>query len=200
MSEKQRINIFGAGGHAKVIIEALGECGVEVDTIFDDDLSKTELLGIPIRQHDVKSPLILAIGNNAVRKNIANDFSIEMFFPNAISKTAIVSKSAKIGEGSVVLQGAIIQASTIIGNHVIINTGASVDHDCVIENFAHIAPGCHLCGGVHVGEGTIIGVGSVVIPGVKIGKWSVIGAGSVVVRDIPDNITCVGNPCKEIIK
>ncbi len=35
-----------------------------------------------------------------------------------------------------------------------------------------------------------------VLPGVTIGSNVVIGAGSVVVKDIPDNVIAVGNPCK----
>ena len=38
--------------------------------------------------------------------------------------------------------------------------------------------------------------GSVIVPGVTIGKNSVIGAGSVVVKDIPENVVAVGNPCR----
>ena len=48
---------------------------------------------------------------------------------------------------------------------------------------------------VHIGENVWIGAGTIIVPGVTIGKNSVIGAGSVVVKDIPDNVVAVGNPC-----
>ena len=96
------------------------------------------------------------------------------------------------------MQGAIIQSCSEIGRHCIINTGASVGHDCKIHDFVHISPHATLCGNVTVGEGTWVGAGTVVIPGVKIGKWSIIGAGSVVIKDIPDQVLAVGNPCKVI--
>ena len=48
---------------------------------------------------------------------------------------------------------------------------------------------------VHIGENVWIGAGTVIVPGGTIGKNSVIGAGSVVVKDIPDNVVAVGNPC-----
>lgn len=35
-----------------------------------------------------------------------------------------------------------------------------------------------------------------IVPGVTIGKNSVIGAGSVVVKDIPENVVAMGNPCR----
>lgn len=51
---------------------------------------------------------------------------------------------------------------------------------------------------VTIEENVWIGTGTVVVPGVKIGKNSVIGAGSVVVKDIPENVVAVGNPCRPI--
>ena len=48
---------------------------------------------------------------------------------------------------------------------------------------------------VHIGENVWVGAGTVIVPGVTIGKNSVIGAGSVVVKDIPENVVAVGNPC-----
>ena len=49
---------------------------------------------------------------------------------------------------------------------------------------------------VHIGENVWVGAGTVIVPGVTIGKNSVIGAGSVVVKDIPENVVVVGNPCR----
>ena len=49
---------------------------------------------------------------------------------------------------------------------------------------------------VHIGENVWIGAGAVIVPGVTIGRNSVIGAGSVVVKDIPENVVAVGNPCR----
>jgi maltose O-acetyltransferase len=36
------------------------------------------------------------------------------------------------------------------------------------------------------------------MPGVTIGSNVVIGAGAVVVKDIPDNVVAVGNPCRVV--
>lgn len=49
---------------------------------------------------------------------------------------------------------------------------------------------------IHVGDNVWIGGGTIVTPGVTIGSNVVIGAGSVVVKDIPDNVVAVGNPCR----
>ena len=51
---------------------------------------------------------------------------------------------------------------------------------------------------ITVSDNVWIGAGVQVMPGVKIGSNVVIGGGSVVVKDIPDNVVAVGNPCRPI--
>jgi len=189
------MHIYGASGHAKVIIDIIEAMGLSVDSVFDDNLELSNLEGHSIlHQWQGEAPIIVGIGNNQIRKKIAQRLNCE--FGVAIHPSAILSKRCVIGAGSVVMQGAIIQPDAKIGRHCIINTGASVDHECIVGDFSHISPHATLCGNVSVGEGAWIGAGATVIPGVKIGKWSVIGAGSVVLKDIPDNVIAYGNPCK----
>ena len=194
----KKVYLYGAGGHAKVIIDILQENGIIVVGIIDDNKGLTSLLEIPVIPiFKTGNPLIISIGNNVSRKKIVEKLG-NVCYTQAISKKSVISEKSTQKEGSVIMQGAIIQSSTKIEKHVIINTGATIDHDCIIEDYVHIAPGVHLCGNVQVGEGTLIGVGSVVTPGIKIGKWSVIGAGSVIVNDIPDGVLAMGNPCKVV--
>ena len=190
--------LYGASGHAKVIIDILESSGIPVSGLFDDKPAGKELLGKKVlgkyNEQILDAPLIISIGDNRIRAKIVN--AIKVDFGIAVHSGAIISPSASVGEGTVVMQGAIVQADAQIGRHVIINTGAKVDHDCVVENFAHISPGAVLCGGVFVGEGSQVGAGAVVIPGVKIGSWCKIGAGAVVLKDIPDFAVAFGNPAK----
>ncbi|OKL39889.1 acetyltransferase [Pontibacter flavimaris] len=193
--------LYGASGHAKVIIDILQSMGVPVQGLFDDNPDLKELCGIKVLGkfspgHELDAPLIISIGNNRIRASIA--WQLPVKYGQAISNTANLSPSASVGEGTVVMQGAILQAEVEVGKHAIINTGAKIDHDCVVGDFAHVSPGAVLCGNVSVGEGTWIGAGAVVIPGIKIGKWCQIGAGAVVIRDIPDKAVAVGNPSKII--
>lgn len=51
---------------------------------------------------------------------------------------------------------------------------------------------------IKVGSNVWIGAGVHVMPGVTIGSNVVIGGGSVVVKDIPDNVVAVGNPCRPV--
>jgi len=187
--------LYGASGHAKVIIDILKASGITVDTLFDDDKSINDLMSIPVRhQWHGESPIIISIGNNIFRKQVAEKLDCQ--FGTAIHPSAVISPTATIGEGSVVMQGGIIQSSVMVGRHCIVNTGASIDHECIIEDYVHVSPQAVLCGNVHIGEGAWIGASAVVIPGVKVGKWSVVGAGSVVVHDVPDGAVAYGNPCR----
>lgn len=188
--------LYGAGGHAKVIMDIVKAQGDSVEALVDDNPDVTDVMGVKVMHGvwDGISPLIISIGNNRIRKLVSE--KVHAVFGRAVHPSAVVSDSAVIGEGSVVMQGAIVQSCASIGRHCIVNTGASVDHECVLEDFVHVSPHCTLCGNVQVGEGTWIGAGSVVIPGVKIGRWCVIGAGSVVVNDIPDGVLALGNKCR----
>ena len=189
--------LYGASGHAKVIVDVVTSCGQSVKAIVDDDTNKTSLHEIPvIHESEGLSPFIVSIGSNRIRKQIVDKLKGRMHveFATAIHPSAIVSSSAQIGEGTVVMAGAVINADAVIGKHCIINTGASVDHECRVEDFCHIAPHATLCGQVHVGAGTIMGVGSCAIPCVDIGSWCTIGAGAVVINNIEDTMKVVGVP------
>lgn len=192
--------LYGASGHAKVIMDILEAQGKKISGMLDDNPALQELLGYPVFHNSRdKSPAIISIGDNKTRKKIS-ELLVGVSFETAIHPSAIVSPRSSIDEGTVVMQGAIIQSSSHIGKHTIINTGASVDHDCRVGDFVHISPHSTLCGNVKVGEGSWIGAGTTIIPGVKIGKWCVIGAGSVVTKDIPDYSLAAGNRCKVIKK
>lgn len=193
--------LYGAGGHAKVIISCLQANDISVKGVFDDDLSKKELGLIPVlgsyrAGYELEEPLIISIGANQIRQKVAA--FIQHQFGKVIHPSALMDASVKVGEGSVVLHRAVLQADVEVGRHVIINTSASVDHECMIKDFVHIAPGAVLCGNVHVGEGTIIGAGTIVTPNLTIGKNCLIGAGSVITKHIPDFAIVRGNPARII--
>ena len=197
--------LFGASGHAKVIIDSLRASGKKISGLFDDNPEVKELLEYnvfgpfdPIRLGDEE--LIISVGLNHIRKKIVENLPYEIRYGNAIHPSAIISEHASLGEGTVVMQGSVIQSSVSIGKHCIINTTASVDHDCLLKDYVHISPNATLCGAVSVGEGSQVGAGAVVIPGIKIGKWSLVAAGAVVMKDVPDNVLVLGNPARVVKK
>lgn len=198
----EEIIIIGGGGHAKVLIDCLEqENQYKIAYVVDDNLDLYDVLGYRIHpRHHLHSfsnlSLIIAIGNAATRKKIADAYDAR--FVTTIHPSAIFSKYAKLGEGSQIFAGAIVNAGATIGKHCIINTGAIVEHDCLIHDFVHLSPSSSLAGGVTVGSSTHIGIGATVIENITIGSNVIIGAGAVVVDDIPDNCTAVGIPAKPI--
>lgn len=200
---KDKIVIFGAGGHGKVVLDILMESGADILGFLDDDRSKIgrKIRGIKILGNfsdlDKKIPIKLAlgIGNNLVRFDIfkkAETLGINLV--SAAHPKAIISKDVKIGQGVVIMPGAVINAGVIIEDGVVVNTGATVDHDCYLEKFCQIWPGAHLAGSVRVGEFSYVGTGASVIQNINIGKRTVIGAGAVIISDVSDKLTIVGNP------
>lgn len=191
-----RIILYGGGGHAKVVLESLIDQGKSVLGFVDDNptarLSSQKYLGAYTSALEADAQIIIAIGNNQIRKKVSE--KVRHRFTNAVHPSSIISSSAEIGVGCMILHKAIIQASVRLCNHVIVNTAAQVDHDGFIGDFVHIGPGVILCGDVVIGEGALIGAGAVILPGRKIGKWATIGAGSVVTKDVPDGIFVMGNP------
>jgi sugar O-acyltransferase (sialic acid O-acetyltransferase NeuD family) len=196
--KNEGIVVIGAGGHAKVLISTLIAGGSPIAAVFDDDETKwgTEVQGIRVSgaERERGGGAIIGIGDNAKRKEIAQDLNFE--WETVIHPSASVHPSAKLGGGTVIFAGAVVQPDAVIGDHVIVNTGATIDHDCIIGDYAHLAPGVHLAGSVQVGEGAFLGIGSVAIPGVKIGCWSTLGAGAVAIRDLADGAVAVGVPAK----
>lgn len=204
----ERLVILGAGGHAKMVIEAARTQGLYEPALclaHIDDLVPN-VLGIPVEpESDERLAAVqqqgfhafVAVGSNRLRRKLCTKLE-QLGLPLAtiVSSQAWISPSASVSAGSVIMPGAIIGAETKVGRGAIINTAASVDHDGVIGDFVHIAPGVHLAGCVTIGEISFLGVGVSVIPERCIGSGSTIGAGAVVVRDVPDNQVWVGCPAK----
>ncbi|WP_256013252.1 acetyltransferase [Desertivirga xinjiangensis] len=191
--------LYGAGGHAKVVLETAEELNIPISGIIDEKIVVGTLFDyrifVPGEVSFSQETLILSIGDNSARKQLAEKYE-QKTFTSLVHPRAYVSRRAAIGAGSVVLAGVSINSSVIVGEHVIINTNSSVDHDCTIGDYVHIAPNACLAGNVTVGEGAFIGMGACVKQGIRIGKWAVIGAGSVVLTDVPDFSKFWGNPAK----
>lgn len=194
------IYIIGASGHSKVIVDILNTQGYEVLGIFDKNPLIKQLLHFEVKlkpdssEWPTNGNYIIAIGNNRIRKQIAEEYKNILTFGKAIHSNSIVSRYAQVSAGTVIMAGATINVDVTIDKHVIVNTNCSIDHDCILENYVHISPNVALAGNVTVEEGTHIGIGACVIQGIKIGKWATIGAGAVVINDVPDYAVVVGNP------
>lgn len=208
MSELERVFLFGASGHAKVVADIVACQGrARITLIVDDDPARisTTILGHRVAggrnellaQKPAAGHGIVAIGANPARREIAAWLAQQGFsFASALHPGAHIARATRIGAGTVVMAGAVINPDTEIGMHCIVNTAASVDHDCWLGDGVHVAPGARLCGGVRVGAGAFVGAGAVIVPGRSIGADAIIAAGAVVLRDVPERATVAGNPAR----
>jgi UDP-perosamine 4-acetyltransferase len=203
---------IGAGGHAKVLLEALLAKGdVEVIGLLDSDpaLIGSEVLGVKVLGGDelleqlhgdgVRHAFmgVGGIGDNSIRRRLFE--SVQKCGFELISvrhATAVVSPSAQLGEGTCLCPGAIVGAGARLGLNVIVNTGAIVEHDCDLGDHVHIASGAVLAGGVVVGAGAHVGAGATVRQGVRIGRNALVALGAAVVHDVPDDTVVGGVPAR----
>ena len=193
-----KVSIYGASGHARVVYDVLISNELSLGVVVDDDYTSKEIFYDSIVQPPKidflkKHPVLIAIGNNDIRKGISENHDI-VYAAAQVHHKAFLSESAELNEGTVVMAQASINAYATIGKHSIVNTGAVVEHHCTLEDFVHVAPNAALAGGVKIGACTHVGIGAVVIENINIGKNCVIGAGAVVLKNIPDFAVVVGNP------
>jgi sugar O-acyltransferase (sialic acid O-acetyltransferase NeuD family) len=192
--------ILGAGGHARVLLDALRRSSRMIIGFVDPGL---------IKGSEGPGGLSVLGGDEALRDFAASDVQLVngvgsigattqrhmvwrrgkdagFSFAQVVHPSAIVSDTAGIGEGAQIMAGCVVQPGAQIGPNSIINTRASVDHDCLIGETVHLAPGVTLSGNVRIGARSHIGTGAVVIQGISIGADSLVAAGAVVYRDIPE--------------
>ena len=196
-----KIILYGGGGHCHALIELIRATS-EFDPILivDKNPSVLSILGVPVQREftisDENVAIAIAIGNNQVRKKVANKFNLEA--PSFIHHSSVVYPSAVLGKGAQVLPNAVIDAAVTLGDFVIVNSNATVSHNATIGSYSHVAINAAIAGGCTIGEGVLIGAGSVVLPNVTIGDWATVGAGAIVTQDVPSGVTVVGNPAKII--
>lgn len=201
------IHLIGAGGHARVVIEALLRSGVsrhhlmvwtesadQVGTkVSEIEVGMLQAGNLQARRFHV------CIGSNAARQRLhAMLCTAGAIATTVIHPAATVATDVRIGAGSFIAAGAIIGPNATLGAACIVNHGAIVDHDCNLADFAHIAPGATLAGTVRIGKEVLVGAGANLLPGVMVAERAIIGAGAVVLTDIPADSVSVGIPARRI--
>lgn len=192
-----RLVIIGAGGHGKVIADIALKAGY-TDLAFVDDNLKGNCIGFPIigtcdileNLNDGNTDFIIAVGNNQIRKSIAEKYNVN--WVTLVHPSAQIGINVNIGIGTVVMAGAVISPDSKIGQYCIINSNSTVEHENVIGDYVHISPGVSLGGMVKIGDNTHVGIGATVRNNISICQNCIIGAGAVIVKDITESSTYIG--------
>lgn len=203
--------IVGAGGHAKVVADALSAAGETIVGFLDQDSSRhgAVVLGLPILGGDevldgsdfAEIALINGIGGAgadlALRRKVQARLERQgRRFRGVRHPSSIIASSARLAHDVQVFARAVIQAEAEIGAGCIVNTAAVVEHDCRLGAFVHCAPGTLLCGDVWVGDGSHVGAGAVIRQGVHLGPQTLVGAGATVIADDPGGGRLLGVPAR----
>ncbi|MCW3102249.1 MAG: protein with transferase hexapeptide repeat domain [Bacteroidetes bacterium] len=165
-----KLVIIGAGGHAKVVCDAVESSGdyriagfvdanVPVGTVVtpgykvilhQDNLDKLK---------SYADYFIVAIGNNKVREELFNRLSNILKPATVIHSSAAVAGTAELKPGSVILANAVVSAFSTIGENTIVNAGVVVDHESVIGNNVHLSIGTMVGSNSTVADHTVTAIG-----------------------------------------
>ena len=206
-----RIIVFGAGGHAVSVLDALRASGINPAFILDDAPEKkgTQLLGTAVRGSAQELPpaelrectILVAIAVNAARQRVVGSLTERVAgFAGVRHPTATISPFAMVDPTAQVMARVVVNAGARVEAHAVLNTGAIIEHDAHVGAFTHIGPGAVLAGAVVIEEGAFVAAGATVCPFVRLGRGSVLGAGGVALQDVPADWVAVGVPARKLRK
>lgn len=195
--------ILGAGGHGRVVAEAIRSSGGAVEAFLDADpaLRGRSIDGIPVTGGDDRigdyapEHYAFALGVGGLKSTRARQAvyasreGAGRRFPPVVAASALVSGSVTLADAAQVLTRAVVHPGASLGLGVVANTGSIIEHDCIVADHAFVGPGAVLCGGVSLGRGAFVGAGAIVLPGVRIGAGALVPAGAVVRREVEEGST-----------
>lgn len=213
--------LFGAGGFGREVMpyvkgsvaRTLGVSTDVVDAFFVEtwEPSDSEVNGYPLISMEKFFQLEglryfnVAVGDGRVREAIANEVGSSAEALSIHAPQTIFLDNNVIGAGSVFCPNAMVTSNATIGRFFQANIYSYVAHDCVIGDFVTFAPGVRCNGNVHIHDYAYIGTNAIIKQGtpdkpLRIGAGAVVGMGAVVTKDVPDGVTVIGNPAREIVR
>lgn len=212
MSVASSVIVIGAGGHARVVADALLCAGVKVLGFTDTDpiIWGQAHFGLPILGGDdilvSHDPATTCLANglgmvdargSLLRCQVQDKLTARGWrFIAVHHPSAIISPRAHLADDVQVLAGAVVQPGASIKVGTIVNSRAVVEHDAHVGAWTHVAPGAVICGDVRIGAHVHVGAGTTVRQGLLIGDHSLVGLGAAVVCDLPPSTIAAGVPAR----
>lgn len=209
------IVIYGAGGLGReikyLINRFLNKQFNPVAFVVDNDYGdiNSSIDGIPvchpeyiINNKDRRFGVVIAIADVSSRERIYNELKNvkNIFFPSIIMPNCIIAPDAIIGDGVIITMKCTVSINVKIGKFVLMNGCDNLGHDTTVEDFVTIMPSCDISGHVSIGRGCLIGAKSFILQGKSVGENSTVAAGGIVFKNVPSDVTVMGNPATIISK
>lgn len=209
----KNILIYGASGHAKMIIDIIHKVKnykikgfidsyKPIDEIISNYTILGNLDGLPhlIQELNIEG-VVIAVGDNYDRQTAYSNIkkiAPHLEFVSIIHPSVVIATDVLIEEGTVIMANAIINSSAKTGKLCILNTASSLGHDSIMADFSSLASGVTVAGNVQIGFGSAICLGASIIQNVTIGNHTVVGAASLVLKSIGNLKQVFGSPINTI--
>jgi sugar O-acyltransferase (sialic acid O-acetyltransferase NeuD family) len=214
----KRYAVFGASGCGRGVLPLLRtQLAKEKspwDLVFVDDnppagtlnghrvLTYEQWIAEPAETRQIS----LAIANSAIREKLAERCRADgVRFVEVRAANVVELDDVEMGEGAILCPFVALTSNIRIGRQFHANLYSYVEHDCVIGDYVTFAPGVHCNGNIHIEDHAYVGAGAVIKQGVPgrplvIGRGAVVGMGAVVTKDVPPEVTVVGNPARLLVR
>ena len=205
--------VFGASGHAKVVLDAIERLGAYrvAGLVVRAGPAGPDVFGYPVVGDDEKLPSVLedrrvdgavvAIGDNWRRHEVACSVR-ERFpaitFPPIVHPGAAVARGVTIGMGAVLLAGVVVNSDATVGEFCLLNTNSSLDHDSRMDLASSLGPNAAVGGGASIGAFSAVAMGATVLQNRRVGEHAVVGAQALVLKDVPSHTVAWGTPAVPI--
>lgn len=185
-----KLILIGAGGHARVVHDAMAAAGFHLFAYVDPQPSAwldAPYCGSDEAATEMPADIGVALGLGGVAPaQLTRRLALLRRFlaagraaPPIVHPRASVASDTVIGQGAQIMTGAIVQGGVTLGAAVIVNTGAIVEHGSTIGAGTHVAPGAIVLGNVRIGACAMIGAGAIVLPGAALPDGALVAAGTV---------------------
>ncbi|MCT4629745.1 acetyltransferase [Winogradskyella sp.] len=209
----KNILIYGASGHAKMIVDIILKNNDYNLIGFIDSykpindkvyghkvIGNLDSLSVLIKKFNI-SGIVIGIGDNELRHSTYK--SIKKIAPHIefvpiVHPSAILAEDILVPEGAVLMAGTIVNANAKLGKFCLLNTKASLGHDSIMSDFSSLSSGVTIAGNVKIGLCSSICLSASVSQGVTIGDHTIIGGASLVLKPVGDYKLAFGVPISTI--